>query len=167
MSSSDQFPHFDSPAVDGATEDRLTNFNSGQVVNVYDGDGNCVSRSEADGTTLYLVDDRNPPGFAQVADEIAGGAVAATYTLGPQRASQTRWAGAVPATSYYAHDALGSVRLLTRSARLDTTLTPKNCSSPKNPQYPQLGHGFMREVILLLSTSAPARDLTYENAALC
>ncbi len=34
-------------------EDRLTNFNSGQVVNVYDGDGNCVSRSEAGGTTLY------------------------------------------------------------------------------------------------------------------
>ena len=97
-------------------EDHLTAFNGSQVVNVYDGDGNRVARSEAGGTTLYLIDDRNPTGFAQVVDEVAGGAVAATYTLGPQRASQTRWAGAVPATSYYAHDALGSVRLLTDSA---------------------------------------------------
>jgi len=43
-------------------EDRLTNFDNGQVVNVYDGDGNRVARSEAGGTTLYLIDDRNPVG---------------------------------------------------------------------------------------------------------
>ena len=97
-------------------EDRLIDFNSGQVVNVYDGDGNRVARSEAGGTTLYLVDDRNPTGFAQVVDEFSGGTIAATYALGPQRASQTRWAGGVPTTSYYAHDGLGSVRLLTDSA---------------------------------------------------
>ena len=72
-------------------EDRLIDFNSSQVVNVYDGDGNRVARSEAGGTTLYLVDDRNPTGLAQVVDEVSGGTVAATYTLGPQRASQTRW----------------------------------------------------------------------------
>jgi RHS repeat-associated protein len=79
-----------------------------------------VARSEAGGTTLYLIDDLNPTGFAQVVDEISGGTVAGTYTLGPQRASQTRWTGGVPTTSFYAHDALGSVRLLTSSTGVVT-----------------------------------------------
>lgn len=101
-------------------EDRLIDFNSGQVVNVYDGDGNRVARSEAGGTTLFLIDVVNPTGFAQVVDEVSGGTVAATYALGPQRASQSRWTGGVPTTSYYAHDALGSVRLLSDSAGVVT-----------------------------------------------
>ncbi len=50
----------------------LTNVNSGQVIITYDGDGNRVSKKVGSTTTYYLVDDRNPSGYAQVLEESSG-----------------------------------------------------------------------------------------------
>ena len=62
-------------------EDRLVGIN-GSVGLAYDGEGNMLSRSEAGVTTKYLVDDRNPTGWSQVVEEVAGASVAKTYSYG-------------------------------------------------------------------------------------
>jgi RHS repeat-associated protein len=79
------------------------------VTIVYDGDGNRVSKTVAGVTTDYLVDDRNLTGYAQVLEEISGGAVQRVYTYGLSRISQSQATG----TSFYGYDGQGSVRLLT------------------------------------------------------
>jgi RHS repeat-associated protein len=82
----------------------------------YDADGNRVKKvvdapgTANDSTTLYLVDDRNPTGYAQVVEERDGaGATTVTYTYGLDLVCQRR--GVM--VSYYGYDGLGSVRYLT------------------------------------------------------
>ena len=82
---------------------------SGGVAITYDGDGNRVSKTASGATTKYLVDDRNLTGYAQVVDELNGGAVQRVYTYGLNRISQSQ----ASATSFYEYDGHGNVRLLT------------------------------------------------------
>jgi RHS repeat-associated protein len=87
---------------------RLTNFDAGAATFVYDGDGNRVAKTSGGVTTQYLVDDANPTGLAQVAEEVVNGAVTRRYVYGLGRISQTQASG----TSYYGYDAHGDVRTL-------------------------------------------------------
>jgi len=84
---------------------------------VYDGDGNRVSKTTASGTTKFLVDDRNPTGYAQVLDEIQSGTVSRTYSWGLELISQTRpQPTPTPAqVNFYVYDGHGSVRALTNT----------------------------------------------------
>jgi RHS repeat-associated protein len=94
-------------------ENRLTELNDGQVKMVYDGDGRRVSKTVGGVTTKYLIDDHNPSGFAQVAEEIVGGSVRRTYTYGHDLLSQQQVGGGNWVVSFYGYDGHGSVRLLT------------------------------------------------------
>ena len=89
-------------------EDRLTNFNNGAVTMVYDGDGNRVIRTTGGTTVRYLIDEKTPTGYMQIAEELLGGSVVVQFTYGSMRISQNR-AGAV---SYYGYDSGASVREL-------------------------------------------------------
>jgi RHS repeat-associated protein len=86
---------------------------------VYDGDGHRVRKSVTDGgtttTTYYLVDDRNPTGYAQVLEEITPGPsfTLRRYGLGLARLSVREPNGP---TRFYVPDGHGSVRLLTDTA---------------------------------------------------
>ena len=85
---------------------------------VYDGDGNRVSQTVNGQTTSYLVDDRNPTGYAQVVEEIINGSVNHTYTYGHDLISQDQ---VDPATNtwhatFYAYDGHGNVRFLTNES---------------------------------------------------
>lgn len=88
-------------------QDRLTSTSTGVQI-VYDADGNRVSETVAGVTTKFLVDTQTPTGYAQVTEELIGGAVSARFTYGLLRISQSP-AGTV---SYYGYDAGGSVRQL-------------------------------------------------------
>jgi RHS repeat-associated protein len=90
-------------------ENHLTGENNGAVSIVYDGDGNRVAKTVGDVTTQYLVDDRNLTGYAQVLEELSGGAVQRVYTYGLNRISQSQASG----SSFYGYDGHGNVRLLT------------------------------------------------------
>jgi RHS repeat-associated protein len=90
-------------------ENHLISKDGGAVRVVYDGDGNRVAKTVGGVTTKYLVDDLNPTGFAQVMEEISGGAVQVGYTYGSKVISQRRGG----ATSYYGCDAHGNVTFLT------------------------------------------------------
>ena len=90
-------------------DNHLKTQNSGAVTIVYDGDGNRVAKTTGGTTTAYLVDDRNLTGYAQVLEEMSGGAVQRVYTYGLNRISQSQASG----TSFYGYDGHGSVRLLT------------------------------------------------------
>jgi RHS repeat-associated protein len=92
-------------------ENHLKTQNSGAVTIVYDGDGNRVAETAGGITTTYLVDDRNLTGYAQVLEEISGGAVQRVYTYGLSRISQSQASG----TSFYGYDGHGNVRLLTNA----------------------------------------------------
>jgi RHS repeat-associated protein len=93
------------------SQDRLTSFNGGAVTMVYDGDGNRVSKTAGGVTTLYLVDEANPTGLAQVVEELSGGGVVQKrYVYGLERIGQTQVASAV--TSFYGYDGHGDVRYL-------------------------------------------------------
>jgi RHS repeat-associated protein len=91
----------------------------GGISIVYDGDGNRVSKTVAGVTTLYLVDDQNPTGYAQVvAEEAASTSPLATYSYGLEQISRYRnyrnsGGVLVSETVYYVHDGHGSVRALT------------------------------------------------------
>jgi RHS repeat-associated protein len=88
-------------------EDRLVGTSTGVQI-TYDGDGNRVSETAGGVTTKFLVDEHNPTGYAQVAEEIVGGALTVQYTHGLLRISQRR-SGTV---SYYGYDGGASVRQL-------------------------------------------------------
>jgi RHS repeat-associated protein len=94
-------------------ENRLTNYNIGQVVIVYDGDGNRVKKVVGSSTTLYLVDTHNPSGYAQVLEEKASNSTN-FYTYGLNLISQL-----VPSssTNYFVYDGHGSTRLLTDTGK--------------------------------------------------
>ncbi|MCE7980699.1 MAG: tandem-95 repeat protein [Caldilinea sp. CFX5] len=93
-------------------ENRLINFNNGEVTMVYDGDGNRVAKTVAGATTHYLVDDRNLTGYAQVLEEIAGGVVQRQYTYGLDLVSQRQEISGTREVSFYGYDGQGSVRTL-------------------------------------------------------
>jgi RHS repeat-associated protein len=92
-------------------ENRL--IQAGGVSLVYDGDGNRVQETVAGVTTSYLVADQNLTGYAQVMDELQGGAVSRTYTYGLSLTSERQTLAAAPVTSFYGFDGHGSVRYLT------------------------------------------------------
>ena len=92
-------------------ENHLVNRNNGAVQIVYDGDGNRVKKITPTQTTYYLVDDRNPTGYAQVLEELSapGSAPTVTYTYGHSLISQNR--GGV--AKFYGYDGHNNVRSLT------------------------------------------------------
>jgi len=106
-------------------EDRLVNRNNGQIIVHYDGDGNRVAKTVSGVTTLYLVDDRNPTGYAQVLEELASfnGSQPApfrTYSYGHDLVSQNQilddgQGGFVWAATFYGYDGHGNVRYLSDS----------------------------------------------------
>ena len=87
----------------------------GGVTLVYDGDGNRVKETVAGVTTAYLVADQNPTGYAQVLDEIQGGAVTRTYSYGLELINERQTIAGTLTTSFYGYDGHGSVRFLTSS----------------------------------------------------
>jgi len=97
-------------------EDRLISRNNGAVQIVYDGDGNRVRETVNGVTTLYLVDDRNPTGYAQVLDELpsTGGpaAVAHVYVYGLDLISQDQIVGQSWQVTFYGYDGHGNTRFL-------------------------------------------------------
>jgi RHS repeat-associated protein len=93
-------------------QNHLTNFNSGQVILVYDGDGNRVRKITSTTTTLYLVDTLNPSGYAQVLEELSVSGttnLSKAYTYGLDLISQ-RQPGV--STNYFIYDGHGSTRIL-------------------------------------------------------
>jgi RHS repeat-associated protein len=95
-------------------EGRLTNFNNGQVILIYDADGNRVKKIVGTTTTFYLVDTLNPSGYPQVLEEltVSGGStnLSRSYTWGLSLISQ-RIPGS--STNFYGFDGHGSTRFLT------------------------------------------------------
>jgi RHS repeat-associated protein len=95
-------------------ENRLTNFNHGEVILVYDGDGNRVKKVTGTSTNFYLVDAHNPSGYAQVLEEvsISGGTtnLLRAYTYGLGLISQRVPGGS---TNFLVADGHGSTRVLT------------------------------------------------------
>ncbi|HEX7155000.1 MAG TPA: PKD domain-containing protein [Thermoanaerobaculia bacterium] len=88
-------------------EDRLVTH--GAATYVYDGDGNRVAKIANGVTIRYLVDDFAPTGYAQVAEEVVGGAVVRSFVYGHMLVAQKTAAG----VSFYGYDGQGSVRFLT------------------------------------------------------
>ncbi|HKM90109.1 MAG TPA: RHS repeat-associated core domain-containing protein, partial [Candidatus Acidoferrales bacterium] len=83
---------------------------------VYDGDGNRVKKTVAGVTTLFLVDDLNPTGYAQaVAEEAQSTAALSSYIYGLDLIVRVKQSG-TPPTVFYVHDGHGSVRALTNTA---------------------------------------------------
>ena len=83
----------------------------GGISIVYDGDGNRVQKTVAGVITKYLVDDRNPTGYAQVFTETTS-STTRQYVLGLERVSE--WIiGGTTTTRFYDYDGHGSVRALT------------------------------------------------------
>ena len=94
-------------------ENRLVDYNNGAVTLAYNGDGIRMVKNVGGQVTYFLVDDRNPSGYAQVLEEITAyvGATNLTkvYAYGLDLISQ-RQPGV--ATNYYGYDGHGSVRFL-------------------------------------------------------
>jgi RHS repeat-associated protein len=133
--------------------------NSGVVTLVYDGDGNRVAKTAAGVTTRYLVDDLNPTGYAQVIEEVVGGAVQREYAYGLQRISQNQVISNAWTSSFYGYDGGGNVRQLTSLAGtvtdtynydafgnlLNSTGTTPNNYLYRGEQYdPDLGLYYLR-----------------------
>jgi RHS repeat-associated protein len=93
---------------------RLVDYNHGAVTLGYNGDGQRVVKNVGGAVTYYLVDDRNPSGYAQVLEEITAFAgttnLTKVYAYGLDLISQQQPG---VATNYYGHDGHGSVRYLT------------------------------------------------------
>jgi RHS repeat-associated protein len=88
---------------------------AGGVSMVYDGDGNRVKETVATTTTSYLIADQNLTGYAQVMDELQGGAVSRTYSYGLELINERQSIAGAPTTSFYGYDGHGSVRFLLSS----------------------------------------------------
>jgi len=88
----------------------------GGVTIVYDGDGNRVAKTVAGVMTRYLVDTKNPTGYAQViAEEFASTANSAVYVYGLERISKAYYSDQFAGPRgfrYYVYDGHGSVRAL-------------------------------------------------------
>jgi len=97
-------------------EDRLVSFNHGQVTLIYNSDGQRIQKVAGGVTTLYLVDTRNPSGYAQVLEELTVSGttnLARAYTYGMALISQ-RLPGVT--TNFYGTDGHGSARFLLNPA---------------------------------------------------
>ena len=97
--------------------DHIINVNTGAIVIAYDGDGNRVTKTVGSVTTDYLVDDRNPSGYAQVLEEWTNttgtASLSRVYAYGLALISQRQvGSGAV---HFYGQDGHGSVRFLADS----------------------------------------------------
>jgi len=96
---------------------RLVDYNHGAVTLGYNGDGQRVVKNVGGQVTYYLVDDRNPSGYAQVEEEITAYAgttnLTKVYAYGLDLISQEQPG---VATNYYGHDGHGSVRYLTSTS---------------------------------------------------
>jgi RHS repeat-associated protein len=98
-------------------ENHLTNavVSGTNIVMVYDGDGNRVRKIVGTTTNLFLVDDRNPTGYAQVLEEktVSGGTtnLARTYAYGLDLISQRDASSGIK--NYYGYDGNGNTRFLT------------------------------------------------------
>jgi RHS repeat-associated protein len=101
-------------------ETRLTNATVGgtTVSYAYNAVGIRASKTSAGTTTLYLIDDRNPTGYAQVLEEltVSGGTTNLTkvYAYGLDLIAQRQVSGNV--THFYGYDGNGNVRYLSGSA---------------------------------------------------
>lgn len=96
------------------SENRLTRFvdATGTTQFTYDADGNYVKSTSSGSTTQFLVDTENNTGLSQILEEKDGtGTLQARYTYGTERLAMVR--GGV--STFYHHDAHGSVRSLTDS----------------------------------------------------
>ena len=137
-------------------ENRLTQRGTSVMI-VYDGDGNRVKKTVGATQTHYLVDDRNPTGYAQVLEEqpTAGATPTVKYAYGLDLINQDR-GGTV---SYYGYDGQGTVRYLTSTAPAVTDsytydaygiLLAKNGTTLNNYLYageqwdPELGMYYLR-----------------------
>jgi RHS repeat-associated protein/uncharacterized repeat protein (TIGR01451 family) len=114
---------------------------AGGVTLVYDGDGNRVKETVATVPTSYLVADQNLTGYAQVLDELQGGAVSRVYSYGLELINERQSIAGTPTTSFYGFDGHGSVRFLASStgAVIDTydydafgILTSRTGTTPNN-----------------------------------
>jgi RHS repeat-associated protein len=156
---------------------RLKSMNNGAVTLVYDGDGNRVTKTVGGVTTRYLVDNLNPTGYAQVAEEVGTGGVQRTYTYGVQRISQNRIVNGAGTPSFYGYDGGGSVRTLTDPTgtvtdtydydawgnAVDTTGTTANVYVYRGEQYdPDLRLYYLRARYL---NSVTGRFLTRDSYA--
>lgn len=94
-------------------ENRLTNaiVNGTNIVIVYDGDGNRVKKIVGTTTNTFLVDDRNPSGYAQVLEEKTGTSLTRTYAYGLDLISQRDASSGTK--NYYGYDGNGNTRFLT------------------------------------------------------
>jgi RHS repeat-associated protein len=96
---------------------RLVDYNHGAVTLDYNGDGQRVVKNVGGQVTYYVVDDRNPSGYAQVVEEITAYArttnLTKVYAYGLDLISQQQPG---VATNYYGHDGHGSVRYLTSTS---------------------------------------------------
>lgn len=98
-------------------ENRLTNATVGGagVIYIYNADGVRVAKTTGGTTTLYLVDDRNPTGYAQVLEEltVSGGAtnLAKVFTYGHDLIAQRTVGSGV--RNFYGYDGSGNTRYLT------------------------------------------------------
>ncbi|MEI7729243.1 MAG: RHS repeat-associated core domain-containing protein [Verrucomicrobiota bacterium] len=84
------------------------------ITYVYDGNGNRVSLTTNGVTVLFLVDDRNPSGYAQVLEEliVSGGAtnLAKVYSYGLDLIAQRQIGSGT--VSFYGYDGNGNTRYL-------------------------------------------------------
>lgn len=99
-------------------EDRLTNFNNGQLLIQYNGDGQRTKKTlNGTMTTLFLVDALNPSGYPQVIEELTinGGTtnLSSAYTYGLNLISQ-RQPGV--GTNFFITDGHNSTRVLVDAA---------------------------------------------------
>lgn len=94
-------------------ENRLTNaiVSGTNIVMVYDGDGNRVTKIVGTTTNTFLVDDRNPSSYAQVLEEKTGASLTRTYTYGLDLISQRDVSSGTQ--NYYGYDGNGNTRFLT------------------------------------------------------
>jgi RHS repeat-associated protein len=76
---------------------------------ITDGDANRASETVGGLTTFFLVDDRNPAGYAQVLEEEKSTGLSVQYNYGLALISQEQATGAI---RYYGYDRHGSVRFL-------------------------------------------------------
>jgi len=128
-------------------DNRLTSANvAGNGVTItYDGDGNRVRETVGGTTILFLVDDRNPTGYAQVLEElsVSGGItnLSKLYTYGLSLICQRQNTGV---TSFYGCDGNGNVRFLTSATGTITdaytydafgTLLSVTGTTPNNYRY--------------------------------
>jgi RHS repeat-associated protein len=94
-------------------ENHLTNYNN-TVFLTYNGDGMRVSKTVGATNIYYLLDDRNPSGYAQVLEEWRSTGIPGldkVYNYGLDLISQRQVAGGT--VSYYGFDGHGSTRFLT------------------------------------------------------